>query len=51
MTLTLVPLHRGYDGMQFWQSLRVDAESDASSGAWGPADETLAFENKHHLMN
>jgi hypothetical protein len=31
--------------------LRVDAEADASSASWGSADETLAFESEHHLMN
>jgi putative tricarboxylic transport membrane protein len=48
---TLVPLHRGYDGLEFWQNFRVDAQADASSAAWRSADETLAFEGEHHLMN
>ena len=48
---SLVSLHRGYDRLQFWQSFRGDAESDASSGAGRSASETLAFESKHHLMN
>ena len=49
--MALVPLHRGYDGLQFWQSFRIDAEADASSGARRSADEALAFESKHHLMD
>ena len=49
--MRLVPLHRGYDGLEFWQNFRVDAEADASSAAWRSADETLAFEGEHHLMN
>ena len=49
--IRLVPLHRGYDGLEFWQDFWVDAEADASSGAGHSADEALAFESKHHLMN
>lgn len=37
--------------MEFWQDFRVDAEADASSGAGRSADEALAFESKHHLVN
>jgi hypothetical protein len=37
--------------LEFWQSFWVDAEPDASSSAWLSADEALAFESKHHLMD
>lgn len=37
--------------MEFWQNFRVDAEADASSAAWRSADEAVAFEREHHLMN
>lgn len=37
--------------MKGWQDIWVDLEADASSAAGFAADEALALEGEHHLMN
>jgi hypothetical protein len=46
-----VPVHRGYDGLEFWQDFRVDKKLDAARDAWVAANESLSFEGEHHLMD
>jgi len=50
---TLVPLHRGFDrlGEQGGQSLWLDQELDASSGARRSPDQPCAFESEYHLVD
>ncbi len=50
----LVPLHRGYDslaGLQDRQAVVVNEQFDAASEACLPADQSIAFEVEHHLMD
>ena len=49
----LVPLHRGFDGLgkQGGQSLWLDQQLDASSGARRSPDQPCAFESDHHLVD
>ncbi len=41
----LVPLHRGYDGLELWEKFRIDAKVDASRLAGDTRDKALAFES------
>ena len=49
----LVPLHRGFDrlGKHGGQSLWLDQQLDASSGARRSPDQACAFESEHHLVD
>jgi hypothetical protein len=51
MPVLLGPLHSGFDGLKFGQNIRVDAKSDASRDAGLSADQALAFEGEHHLVD
>ena len=42
--MPLVPLHRGYDGLELWQDFRVDEKLDAAGGCGFSGNPSIAFE-------
>jgi len=47
----LVPVRRGYDGLEGGQAFWIDEEADAASAARFAADEAFALEGERHLMD
>jgi len=37
--------------LELWQKFWIDAKVDASRLAWGTADQALALQSEHHLMD